>query len=197
MKELKDLLIEVLTREDLHGRELPEIDLYLDQIIGLLESKYAENKRRESDKLLTNTMIHNYRKAGLIKPVKGKRYSKEHIIQMLIIFSMKDSLSIQDIKAVFDSLYADPKFDSGALTEAYEKALAFRTHETQTLINYLSEFFEKMKQPGEEEKKNRPEDLFPYLLCITFFAGHLRHIAEKMVDEFFTPAPGRDGKPRD
>ena len=145
MKELKDLLFEVLNDEDLHASELPAIDLYLDQIISLLETKYSPNRRRESDKLLTNTMVHNYRKFGLIKPVKGKRYSKEHIIQMLIIFAMKNSLSIQEIKTVFDSLYTDPAFDSQALTRSYERALDLKVHESETLISYLSGFFEKAK----------------------------------------------------
>ncbi|MDD2484593.1 MAG: DUF1836 domain-containing protein [Eubacteriales bacterium] len=191
MKELKDLLFEVLDDDDIHASDLPAIDLYLDQIISLLEGKYSPNKRRESDKILTNTMIHNYRKAGLIKPVKGKRYSKEHILQMLIIFAMKNSLSIQDIKTVFDRLYSDPTFDSQALSDSYERALAFKSHESETLTNYLSEFFEKIKLAEHKEKENTPEDLFPYLLCITFFAGHLQRIAEQMVDEYFTPEPDR------
>ena len=53
MKDLNELFREVLNDQDLHATELPAIDLYLDQIITILESKYSSGKRKESDKLLT------------------------------------------------------------------------------------------------------------------------------------------------
>ena len=35
-------------------------------------------------------MINNYSKAKVITPVKGKKYTKEQIIQMLIIYQLKN-----------------------------------------------------------------------------------------------------------
>jgi len=192
MKDLNELFRDVLNDQDLHAAELPAIDLYLDQIITILEGKYSSGKRKESDKLLTNTMIHNYRKVGLIKPVKGKKYANEHIMQMLIIFAMKNSLSLQEIKTVFDSLYVDPLFDSDALVRRYEAALNLKTKERETLPTYLSTLFSSEETQADSKKENNPEELFSILLSITFLAGHLQRIAEEMVDEFFTLAPDRD-----
>ncbi|WP_350448909.1 DUF1836 domain-containing protein, partial [Streptococcus pseudopneumoniae] len=79
---------------------MPSIDLYMDQIISLIDNKLSANKRFESDKILTKTMINNYSKEGLIKPVKGKKYTKEQILQMIIIYSMKNKLTIQEIKRI-------------------------------------------------------------------------------------------------
>ena len=39
--------------------EIPEIDLYMDQVIQLFESKLSEQKRKEDEKILTKTMINN------------------------------------------------------------------------------------------------------------------------------------------
>ena len=191
MKDLNELFREVLNDQDLHASELPAIDLYLDQIITILEGKYSSGKRKESDKLLTNTMIHNYRKVGLIKPVKGKKYANEHIMQMLIIFAMKNSLSLQEIKTVFDSLYADPLFNSEALVQCYEDALYMKEKERETLPAYLSALLGIPDTQADIKKENNPAELFSILLSITFLAGHLQRIAEEMVDEYFTLAPGR------
>ncbi|MBF9672487.1 DUF1836 domain-containing protein, partial [Streptococcus pseudopneumoniae] len=85
---------------DITSNDIPSIDLYMDQIISLIDNKLSANKRFESDKILTKTMINNYSKEGLIKPVKGKKYTKEQILQMIIIYSMKNKLTIQEIKRI-------------------------------------------------------------------------------------------------
>ena len=44
--------------------EIPEIDLYMDQVIQLFESKLSEQKRNDDEKILTKTMINNYAKGN-------------------------------------------------------------------------------------------------------------------------------------
>ena len=66
---------------------------------------YHFHKKNEDDKLLTKTMINNYSKAKVITPVKGKKYTKEQIIQMLIIYQLKNNLSIQEIKELLTPIY--------------------------------------------------------------------------------------------
>ena len=77
--------------------EIPEIDLYMDQVIQLFESKLSEQKRKEDEKILTKTMINNYAKGKLLLPIKNKKYSKEHIILMSLIYNLKGALSINEI----------------------------------------------------------------------------------------------------
>ena len=89
--ELNTIILETLNNADITSNDIPSIDLYMDQIISLIDNKLSANKRFESDKILTKTMINNYSKEGLIKPVKGKKYTKEQILQMIIIYSMKNT----------------------------------------------------------------------------------------------------------
>ena len=84
--------------------EIPEIDLYMDQVIQLFESKLSEQKRNEDEKILTKTMINNYAKGKLLLPIKNKKYSKEHIILMSLIYNLKGALSINDIKLSLEKL---------------------------------------------------------------------------------------------
>ena len=105
-KELLENIIEKESQKSsLVSKDIPDLDLYMDQIMTLFETHLANNKKNEEDKLLTKTMINNYSKAKVITPVKGKKYTKEQIIQMLIIYQLKNNLSIQEIKELLTPIY--------------------------------------------------------------------------------------------
>lgn len=61
-------ILEILNNLNLENNikldEIPEIDLYMDQVIQLFESKLSEQKRNEDEKILTKTMINNYAKGN-------------------------------------------------------------------------------------------------------------------------------------
>ena len=58
--------------------DLPNIDLYMDQVTTFMEDQLASTKRHDDDKILTKTMINNYAKNDLLPPPIKKKYSKEH-----------------------------------------------------------------------------------------------------------------------
>ena len=101
-------IIEILNNLSLESNikleEVPEIDLYMDQVIQLFESKLSNQKRNDEEKILTKTMINNYAKGKLLFPIKNKKYSKEHIILMSLIYNLKGALSINDIKLCLDEI---------------------------------------------------------------------------------------------
>ncbi len=66
-------LIEIENTSDLKSEDIPSLDLYMDQIMTLFDVNLADNKRNEDDKLLTKTMINNYSKEGLLKPIKREK----------------------------------------------------------------------------------------------------------------------------
>ena len=96
-EKLNEILNQIEHMSHLKSEDIPSLDLYMDQIMTLFDVNLADNKRHEDDKLLTKTMINNYSKEGLLKPIKGKKYSKNHILQMLLIYSLKNTISIQEI----------------------------------------------------------------------------------------------------
>lgn len=81
--------------------ELPNIDLYLDQVVTILED-YLENlvcikEDEKENKVITKTMINNYVKHGILKPPVNKKYNKEHIARLIVICMLKQVYSINDI----------------------------------------------------------------------------------------------------
>ncbi len=84
-----------------HWEDLPDIELYMDQVISLME-KYLQHTTGENDKTLTPSMINNYVKLGIIPAPTKKRYSREHLSYLLIICSLKQIMPIPRIKEMID-----------------------------------------------------------------------------------------------
>lgn len=77
--------------------DIPNIDLYMDQVTTYLNDKFAATKRRDDDKLMTKTMINNYAKSRLLPSPDKKKYTKDHIITLIMIFFFKNVLSMNDV----------------------------------------------------------------------------------------------------
>lgn len=159
---------------DLGSREIPNIDLYLDQILTLAADRLAQNQR--GDKLLTKTMINNYTKDGLIKPVKGKKYDREHIVQMLLVYSLKQTLSIGEIKRAMDGVYATEGFDGSDLVECYDRFLEMKAHERTAAPGIVHDLF-----AAEGLDVQNDHDFFVGLLGVAAMSAYLRNIAQDML----------------
>ena len=77
--------------------ELPEIDLYLDQVVNYLEKYLAQYSASKEDKIITKTMINNYVKQGIMPAPEKKKYSRAHIAYLIVICILKQVYSISDI----------------------------------------------------------------------------------------------------
>ncbi len=85
--------------------ELPTIDLYIDQLVSLLEqylTGYIKSDNEKEDKIITKTMINNYVKHNVIQPPINKKYNKEHIASLFVIFVLKQVYSMNDIKKLIN-----------------------------------------------------------------------------------------------
>ena len=102
---------------------LPDIDLYMDQVIGYLNRQLKNQGKddREEGQILTPSMINNYVKSGLVTHPDRKKYVREHLAQLYMLCSMKQILNIPDaselirrlsddghgIREVYDSFISD------------------------------------------------------------------------------------------
>lgn len=78
--------------------DLPNIDLYMDQVTTFMDSRLEHSKRYPEDKILTKTMINNYAKNRLLPPPDKKKYSKDHMLLLIFIYYFKNILSMTDIQ---------------------------------------------------------------------------------------------------
>ena len=80
------------------SEDIPDISLYMDQMTSFIDEKLESFKREEDDKLLTKTMINNYTKNKLLPPSDKKKYTKNHVMLLILIYFYKNVLSFADIK---------------------------------------------------------------------------------------------------
>ena len=102
--QLEQIIAQAANPDRLEPDQIPELDLYIDQILMLFEDKLGDNRRHEKDKILTKSMVNNYSKERMIRPMRGKKYTREQILQILLICSLKNMLSIGDIKRLMTVL---------------------------------------------------------------------------------------------
>ena len=74
---------------------IPEIGLYMDQVIGYLNRRLGF-LAEEDEPLLSSSMVNNYVKAGILTRPKKKRYSREQLAELYMLCSLKQVLEIQD-----------------------------------------------------------------------------------------------------
>ncbi len=174
-KEIKEIFENRSYQKDLMLTDIPDIDLYIDQITTLFENKLGCSKRTSEDKILTKTMVNNYSKEGILRPVKGKKYDKEHILQMSMIYLMKQTLSIQDIKKVLCSeTYANMKTYTGA----YQNFNEIKQARTEKLLTQLNEFIDTVDTQNDEE-------LLALILFFCNFSTIIKNAVETIIDRHF------------
>ena len=76
--KINDIFNEMNFDSRIELEEMPELDLYMDQVIQLFENKLSSLKRNDEEKILTKTMINNYAKGKLLLPIKNKANNNSH-----------------------------------------------------------------------------------------------------------------------
>lgn len=177
--KLEKLIEYAVGDTDLVSRDIPSIDLYLDQIINLVSEKNSLSTDMYRDRVLTPTMVNNYSKDGLIKPIKGKKYSKEHIIQMLVIYSLKNTLSIGAIRRILTGVYSEPvNFDGAALTEGYDRYIDLKERNRRETVEIVDNLLEENQLDIENDL-----DFFVALLGIVSLSADLKNTAIALLED--------------
>jgi DNA-binding transcriptional MerR regulator len=178
--------------EDIRIGDIPDMELYMDQVLTFLNGKLEKFKRENDDKILTKTMINNYTKDQLLIPPKNKKYSREHILLLILIYHLKNVLSINDIKHLFKPILKDittPDDDVIPLADIYATYLTLKQEE---LANFSDSFAEKITKltdktaPIVSEQNRKTAELFLTVLMLIAQASVSKRLAEKIIDAYFT-----------
>lgn len=158
MEKIKETVNNISDNSTIDLIDIPDIDLYMDQVIQLFDNKLNKFKRNEEEKILTKTMINNYVKGKLLMPVNKKKYSKEHILLISMIYELKGILSINDIQKLLEPIVEDIKDekDKYNLESIYNEINTFREKKSLAFkeeVKILLEEFNNMNIVDDYEKK--------------------------------------------
>lgn len=187
-KDILQLLREMQNIDYIIPEDIPNIDLYMDQITTFMDEHLKSSKRFENDKILTKTMINNYSKNDLLPPSHKKKYSKEHMVLLIFIYYFKNFLSINDIQSILEPV--TKKFfhseEGRNLTDVYQEVFQIQydniDFEVRDIIRKLrdsNKAFEDVEDP--EEQKILSD--FALICSLSFDIWIKKTIIENIIDK--------------
>ena len=128
----KDILIEKLETSLLPSwSEIPDLDLYMDQVLALLK-RYLGSLSDSDDKGITSSMINNYVKQGVMPAPKKKRYTREHLVYLIMIYILKNALTMVQIRSLFNQ-----ELSNQSLEELYNAfCLQYKSTSSEAAARY-------------------------------------------------------------
>ena len=191
--------------------DVPNIDLYMDQVTTFMDEHLSDVKRYEDDKILTKTMINNYTKNDLLPPPVKKKYSKEHIYVLTFIFYakrnitkmkpdkinkiyyLKNILSISDIQKLLNPL-TDKFFNKEELPDLeyiYSEIYNMEKAQIASLSKDVVERTQVAKEAFLDVENEEDKDflqLFSLVGLLSFDVYMKKNIIESLIDDYTNKA---------
>lgn len=171
--------------------EVPNIDLYMDQVTKFMDERLETSKRYSDDKLLTKTMINNYTKNDLLPSPEKKKYSKEHMYILLFIYYLKNILSISDTRSILRPLWERfyNKDASINFEEIYSEIFDIEHEQSYAITRDVARKFSKSKESfndveNPEERELLQEFSFIGMLCFDVYMK--KQMIGKIIDDHFS-----------
>ena len=170
------------------GKSVPEIDLYIDQMVSCLNTElslYAKN----GEGPITKGIVSNYTKHKMIPGPEGKRYTKDHCIFMLLVYYLKGCFSMDQVQRLMKPILSnyDSAWDDNVDMQAYYKEILAAVRKSE------EDFSEQLQERILANKKfladrGSDDDISELILLITMLimrSNEERYMAEKLLDEYF------------
>ncbi|MCR5786879.1 MAG: DUF1836 domain-containing protein [Acholeplasmatales bacterium] len=113
---------------------LPDIDLYMEQMVSYLDREAHILQKNSEDKQITSSMVNNYVKGKIVPAPKVKRYNKEQVSLLTELIYLKQVLALPEIKQVFDTEYSQKNY-----REEYNKYLSINRAAIKEAVNLTNE----------------------------------------------------------
>lgn len=102
--------------------QLPQLELYMDQVILLLKQYLSPLYHGQDDRAITTSIVNNYVRMRIIPPPVKKKYSRVHIASLIMICVLKQSLSISCIQRML----SDDQSEDGTKQLYYDFVTQYR-----------------------------------------------------------------------
>ena len=186
--EILNLLRSIQNIDYITPDEIPQIDLYMDQVTTFMDEHLRSSKRFEEDKILTKTMINNYTKNNLLPPPVKKKYSSEHMLLLIYIYYLKNFLPINDIQSILNPL--TEKFfgseDGLSLSDIYRQIVEL---EQENINSQARDIIRKLNKSGEafadveDQEEKKLLTTFAFICMLSFDVWVKKSVIENLIDD--------------
>ena len=183
---INSILASVARIDYIKPSDLPNIDLYMDQVTTFMENQLASSKRYEEDKILTKTMINNYAKNKLLPSPEKKKYSKEHLLMLIFMYYFKNILSINDIQTLMNPItekYFRSMTDKD-LTYIYNEVFSMEKGQIENLQKDLLKSYNAAQNTFGDASEEDQEFLktFSFICLLSFDVYVKKMLIEQLID---------------
>ena len=185
---LNSILEELSSLSYVHPGDVPNIDLYMDQVTTFMDEQLASTKRYPDDKILTKTMINNYTKNNLLPPPVKKKYSREHLLLLVFIYYFKNILSIKDIETVLAPLTEKyfPDGSSFELANIYKEVCKIEKEQLDSIKENVTATYEKSAETFLQQ--------FAFICSLSFDVYIKKMIIERIIDDLSSKSSKNEEK---
>lgn len=170
--------------------EIPNIGLYMDQVTTFMDTYLAGSKRNPDDKTLTKTMINNYAKDDLFPSPDKKKYTKDHMLLLLLIYYFKNNLSITDIgtllRPISKELFHTEK--DFTLQKLYDSVDTWSQNRMDELKADILDNLTQAEELAKAAENVNPDSLkqFYFIAMLGVDVYFKKQIMERMIDQMTT-----------
>ncbi len=169
VKEQTELLI---SKGLIDIEKIPNIDLYVDQLTSFIENNSFSNLEGH----LTKSMVNNYCKNKIIPPSEKKKYSKNHILLLIIIYNTKSIISISDIKKIFDT------FEEDKVPMYYDTLTKLFVNSQEAMLNEINTYLDTVNFENNKVTNNEALAILATKLAIE--ANYKKMLSELIIKKF-------------
>ena len=187
---LNSILASLNRIENIKLEDIPNIDLYMDQLTTFMEEKLRKTTRYPNeDKVLTKTMINNYAKNDLLPPPVRKKYSKDHLILLIFIYYFKNILSINDIQTLLGPVkerFHTSDTDNLTLSDIYKVLCEQDAQEVEAVKEDVTRKYHIAQEAftdAPEELKDKMQ-MFSFVSLLSYDVYVKKLIIEKLLDNY-------------
>lgn len=187
MRAALNLILKEFAELDyVHPQDIPNIDLYVDQVTTFIESQLSSMKRNEDEKILTKTMINNYTKNHVLPSPDKKKYSRDHVLMLILIYYLKSFLSIKDIQILLEPVtekYFGTESDL-SFYELYEELVALGNGQAKALIKDVVSKYNATQKSFMDAPEEDQEFLrnFGFICMLGFDVYIKKMMIESLID---------------
>lgn len=185
----KELVEKYLQNGIISEKSFPDMELYIDQMMKCLNKELVIYGSDEAGPI-TKAMISNYTKHKMLPGPTGKRYTKEHLIFMSLVYYLKECFSMDEIQRLMKPLiknYSSDWDDKIDIDSMYNEITTFVKKTEEDLPSRIDKQMSEIKKflTNRDAADDDTSELVMFICTLIMRSNAERFIAQKLLDEFF------------